>query len=334
MFNIKHSQTVPNGCKGAAIAIGNFDGMHLGHQALIEKAEQYARANNCISGIVTFEPHPKLLFRPDEPMFRLSPPRWKARLAKALGVQYLDAINFDMSLAGLEPEEFVKQILVERLAVSHVVTGYDFHFGKGRKGSPDTMRTLGKKYGFGVTIVDQVTDIDGVAPYSSSYIRTALRRGHVAHAAHQLGYWWSIMGTVVEGDKRGRTIGYPTANIRLDKGCEPHEGIYAVRVRHADQDKNLTWKGAAYIGYRPTFETKRLFLEVFLFDFDGDLYGQELIVEFIDFIRPDKKFDQLDDLLAQMKIDCDTIRDRLDIISGADPMLDFKLGQLQSANRL
>ncbi|HFC05516.1 MAG TPA: bifunctional riboflavin kinase/FAD synthetase, partial [Rhizobiales bacterium] len=323
------SSDVPPGCKQAVVAIGNFDGVHLGHQKLIEAADRQAQELGRPLGVLTFEPHPRSLFRPDEPVFRLSPPDWKARLLKGLGVQCLDVATFDRNLAGLEAEDFVKQILVERLDVSHVVTGYDFHFGRGRKGSPQTMRDLGKRFGFGVTIVDQVTDDDGVAPFSSSAVRTALRRGHVQKAASQLGHWWSIMGTVVKGDQRGRTIGYPTINMALEPGCEPHEGIYAVRVRSADSNDKTVWSGAGYIGYRPTFETEQLFLEVFIFDFDSDVYGQKFIVEFMGFIRPDKRFDSLDDLLVQMEEDCQEIRKRLSHIADDNPIKHFPLGDLQ-----
>ncbi len=334
MYVMPEKQSVPSGCKEAVVAIGNFDGVHLGHQKLIEAAEQQAKKLGKPLGVLTFEPHPRSLFRPDEPVFRLSSPAWKARLLKGLGVQYLDVAPFDRDLAGLEAEEFVRRILVERLAVSHVVTGYDFHFGRGRKGSPDTMRKLGEKYDFGVTIVDQVTDDDGVAPFSSSAIRTALRRGHVQKAATQLGHWWSIMGTVVKGDQRGRTIGYPTVNIALEPGCEPHEGIYAVRVRLAYKGAKEIWNGAGYIGYRPTFDTDRLFLEVFIFDFDDDVYGQELIVEFIDFIRPDKKFDTIEALLEQMKTDCDEIRVKLEKLHENNPVKNHPLGALQVTGEL
>ena len=334
MYLMPDKQTVPPGCKGGVVAIGNFDGVHLGHQQLIRASQEQAEKLGKPLGVLTFEPHPRSLFRPDEPVFRLSPAAWKARLLKGLGVQYLDVATFNRELAGLEAEEFVSQILVERLAVSHVVTGYDFHFGRGRKGSPETMKQLGEKLGFGVTIVDQVTDDDGIAPYSSSAIRTALRRGHVQKAASQLGYWWSLMGTVVKGDQRGRTIGYPTINIALEPGCEPHEGIYAVRVRPADKDNKQVWNGAGYIGYRPTFDTDRLFLEVFIFDFDKDVYGEEFIIEFIDFIRPDKKFDSMDGLLSQMKSDCAEIRHRLKLFSDHNPVEDFPLGALQARGEL
>lgn len=334
MYVMPTDKVVPAGCKGGVVAIGNFDGVHLGHQKLIEIAQQQAEKLGKPLGVLTFEPHPRSLFQPDEPVFRLSPPTWKARLLKGLEVQYLDVVPFNRELAGLEAEEFVKQILVERLSVSHVVTGYDFHFGRGRKGSPDTMRQLGDQYGFGVTIVDQVTDDDGVAPFSSSAVRTALRHGNVQKAANQLGHWWSILGTVVKGDQRGRTIGYPTANIKLEPGCDPHEGIYAVRVRPAEKGNTNVWNGAGYIGYRPTFETEKLFLEVFIFDFDDDIYDQELIVEFVEFIRPDKQFDGIENLLVQMENDCEQIKKLLENFSDKNQIRKFPLGGLQDTGEL
>ncbi len=330
MYLPTQNERLPDKYRGGVVAIGNFDGVHLGHQALIAKAKSQSDANDCPLGVLTFEPHPRTFFRREEPVFRLSTPQGKAQLLKGLGVQFLDVTPFNLELASLEAEAFVEQILVERLGVSHVVTGYDFHFGKGRKGSPDTMRKLGEKLGFGVSIVEQVTDTDGIAPYSSSAVRTALRRGHVEKAAHQLGHWWSVLGTVVQGDQRGRTIGYPTANIALDPGCEPHEGIYAVRVRLEEGGQKKCYPAAGYIGYRPTFETERMFLEVFIFDFDRDIYGQEIAVDFVKFIRPDKKFNGLDELLVQMEADCKIARKTLIDLASNDPMTGYQLGALQA----
>lgn len=330
MLILNDDNPVPAAARGGVIAIGNFDGLHRGHQQLMATARKEAYRRQAPSGLVTFEPHPRVLFRPDEPMFRLTPPALKCRLAKGLGADFTSIITFDKALAGLEPEDFVARKLVDELDVAHVVTGYDFHFGKGRKGNPTTMTELGASSGFGVTVVDQVTDDDGIAPFSSSSIRSALRHGRLDDAAHQLGYWWTVIGTVVEGDRRGRDIGFPTANILLDPGCEPADGIYAVRVR----DDDINRHGAAYIGKRPTFDTERSFLEVYLFDFDGDLYGKELAVEFIDYIRGDQKFDSVDELTAQMNSDCKVIAARLDEVAAADPMREFPLGDLQAEGRL
>lgn len=329
MLRLDGNKPAPDDCRGAVVAIGNFDGMHRGHQQLIAAAGTEAKVRSAPCGLVTFEPHPRALFRPEEPVFRLTPPAMKCRLAAGLGADFTSILTFDKTLAALEPEDFVDRILIEQLGVAHVVTGYDFHFGRGRKGNPTTMRELGEKSGFGVTIVDQVTDDDGIAPFSSSSIRAALRHGRVTDAAHQLGYWWSITGTVVKGDQRGREIGFPTANLMLDPGCEPCEGIYAVSVHGGAEH----WHGAGYIGKRPTFETERVFLEVFLFDFDGDLYGHELTVEFIDYQRGDQKFESVEELTQQMQQDCAAIAARLHEIAADDPMREFPLGELQNRAR-
>ncbi|MGI9463600.1 MAG: bifunctional riboflavin kinase/FAD synthetase [Aestuariivirgaceae bacterium] len=330
MLILDDNSPVPSSCRGAVVAIGNFDGMHRGHQELLTTARDEAARRGSPWGLVTFEPHPRALFRPEEPMFRLTPPPMKCRLAAGMGAGFTSILTFDRALAGLEPEEFVAQKLIEQLGVAHVVTGYDFHFGKGRKGNPTTMTELGAVDGFAVTVVEQVTDDDGIAPFSSSSIRSALRHGRIADAAHQLGYWWSINGTVVEGDRRGRTIGFPTANFMLESGCEPCQGIYAVRVRDGD----VLRPGAGYIGKRPTFDTDRTFLEVYLFDFDGDLYGRELSVEFIDYLRGDQKFESVEQLTIQMTEDCRVIAAKLAEMAKADPMLEFHLGSLQAAGRL
>jgi riboflavin kinase/FMN adenylyltransferase len=291
-------------CRSAVVAIGNFDGVHRGHRQLMQVAAGIAEEKATPWGVVTFEPHPRELFRPDQPVFRLTPRALKCRLFEGLGADFTAVLAFDKQLASLEPEQFVTNVLVDGLGVTHVVTGYDFHFGQGRKGSPQTMIELGARHGFSVTVVEQVTDDNGIAPFASSSIRAALRHGRIAEAGHQLGYWWTVIGEVVKGDQRGRTIGYPTANIVLPAGCEPAEGIYALRVRKESEPCGKIWHAAGYIGKRPTFSTDRSFLEAFLFDFDGDLYGQSLIVEFIDFIRPDHHFDTVEELTAQMDEDC------------------------------
>jgi riboflavin kinase / FMN adenylyltransferase len=291
------------------VAIGNFDGLHRGHQALLSVGRKIAKQHGVALGILTFEPHPRSFFKPHEPVFRLTPPTLKARIAAEHGVDFIYAVNFNAKLANTSPEDFVRQNLVEALGVSHVVTGYDFHFGKGRKGNPELLKSLGVEFGFGVTSIDQVTDDDGNAPFSSSSIRSALRRGHVKAAAHELGYNWTVMGEVVHGDKRGRTIGFPTANIILEPGAEPFRGIYAVDVRDAAApDDTPTWMGAAYFGDRPTFNTNRTFLEVYLLDQDIDLYGRNLLVSFVDVVRGDKTFKGVEDLVAQMKLDCEDVR--------------------------
>ncbi|MFN4142221.1 bifunctional riboflavin kinase/FAD synthetase [Aestuariivirga sp.] len=322
---------VPETAKGAVIAIGNFDGVHRGHQTLLARAEEEALRLGRPWGVVSFEPHPRSFFKPEEPVFRLTPEALKARLVAALGASFMAVLPFDRALADLDAEAFVMRHLVERLGVSHVVMGYDFHFGRGRKGSPATMAELGARHGFGVSIVDQVTDEgDQHSPFSSSSIRQALRHGHVPSAARELGYHWTVLGEVVRGDQRGRSIGFPTLNIVLEKGADPFRGIYAVRVRDAAKKGAPAWAGAGYFGDRPTFDTGRTFLEVFLIGFEGDLYGRELMVEFIDLIRPDRRFFSVDELVQQMKADCEEALARLAAVKAEDPVRSFPLGLLQA----
>ena len=318
--------------RGAVVAIGNFDGFHRGHQELLLIAGNLAKARNVAFGVLTFEPHPRSYFKPQEPVFRLTPPALKVRLAKHLGADFLYALDFNAALAATEPEDFVIQHLVRNLGVTHVVTGYDFHFGKGRKGNPDVLVNMGAQNNFGVTVVEQVTDDSGNAPFSSSSIRSALRRGHVKAAANELGYDWTVMGEVVHGDKRGRTIGFPTANIVLDPGAEPFRGIYAVDVRDAAAVPGTkAWMGAAYFGDRPTFNTNRTFLEVYLLDQDIDLYGRTLIVSFVDLVRGDKTFKGVDDLVVQMKLDCGEVRT---LLRERESQASTHIAMLQAEGRL
>ena len=332
---IAGDEEIPADCRGAVVAIGNFDGVHRGHQKLLEETRAEAARLARPWGVVTFEPHPRTFFKPSEPVFRLTPAAIKARLMAALGAAFVLVIAFDRGLSAMEPEEFVARHLAARLSVAHVVTGYDFHFGKGRKGSPATMAAVGQAHGFGVTVVEQVTDDgDAHSPFSSSSIRQALRHGHVNEAARELGYHWTVMGEVVKGDRRGRGIGFPTLNIVLDPGSEPFRGIYAVRVRDTAIHGHIHWPGAGYFGDRPTFDTGRTFLEVFLIGFDGDLYGRTLLVELVGLIRPDRRFDSIDDLVSQMRQDCDAATARLAALERDNPLTAFPLGLLQQQGRL
>ena len=326
---------VPEDLRGAVVAIGNFDGVHRGHQRLLEVARGIAQGTGRPWGVLTFEPHPRSFFKPDEPVFRLTPAALKSRLMAALGASFTAVLDFDNDLSSLEAAEFVRRHIVERLGATHVVTGYDFHFGRGRKGSPAAMAGFGAERGFGVTIVDQVTDEGDIhSPFSSSSIRQALRHGHMTAAAHELGYYWTVMGEVVRGDQRGRAIGFPTLNIVLDAGAEPFRGIYAVRVRDAGVKGGAAWMGAGYFGDRPTFDTGRTFLEVFLIGFEGDLYGRTLLVELVDLIRPDRRFAGVAELVAQMRKDCDAAKLRLDGLARDNPLTAFPLGLLQQDGRI
>lgn len=327
---ISQNHPFPDNLRGGVVAIGNFDGLHRGHQRLLEVAECEAQRRGVPWGLVTFEPHPRSFFRPSEPVFRLTPAALKARLAAALGASFFVELAFDRVLSSLEPDAFVQEHLVERLGVSHLVTGYDFHFGKGRKGSPAMLAGLAEQRGFGLTVVDQVTDDGDVhSPFSSSSIRQALRHGHLAAASAELGYHWMVMGEVVKGDQRGRSIGFPTANIVLEPGAEPFRGIYAVKVRDAAAAGTPAWQGAAYFGDRPTFDSDRTFLEIFLFDFAGDLYGRTLLVEFAGLIRPDRRFASIAELTEQMRTDCRDAATMLQALERANPLVAFPLGRLQ-----
>ncbi|MDQ0511045.1 bifunctional riboflavin kinase/FAD synthetase [Ancylobacter amanitiformis] len=279
------------------VAIGNFDGVHRGHRAVIGTAIDQARSFGRPALALTFEPHPRAFFRPDEPMFRLTPPPMKLKRLAQTGLDGAVVLTFDAGLAGLDAETFVSEILLGRLGVSMVVAGYDFHFGKGRGGSPSFLREAGHRHGFPVEIVAPL--LDEGAQISSSAIRAALAQGRVEQAADMLGSPWEIEAEVIHGDKRGRELGYPTANMRLDPAIRLAHGIYAVTV----EVDGVRHKGVASFGRRPTFDDGAPRLESFLFDFHGDLYGRVLPVAFHAYLRPELKFDSITALIAQMDID-------------------------------
>lgn len=310
----------PDELRGASLAIGNFDGVHHGHQAVLNAA----RENGSPAGVMTFEPHPRSFFQPDKTLFRLTPEPLKLRLFEAFGLDMAVVLKFDVALASRPAADFVCHILVENLAVSHVITGNDFHFGKGRDGNPDVLRALGKIHGFGVTVVGPQAGEEGV--FSSTGVREHLRQGNPRGAAQSLGYWWRLAGEVIGGDKRGAGLGFPTANIAVPDGFALKHGIYAVRV-HTSQGR---FDGASYLGTRPSFDDGVAVLETFLFDFDGDLYGQEISIDVIDFLRDDKTFESAEALSAQMHIDCEKARAGLREIDAHDPMHDFVLGKALS----
>ena len=328
-------EMMPQEFRGAIVAIGNFDGVHRGHQKLLDETRSKAAREGKPWGVLTFEPHPRTFFKPSEPVFRLTPPALKTRLVAALGASFIQILDFNRELSSLEAADFVARHLVERLGVAHVVTGYDFHFGRGRKGSPSSLVEFGQSHGFGVSIIDQVTDEGDLhSPFSSSSIRQALHHGHMADAARELGYHWTVMGEVVRGDGRGKSIGFPTLNIVLEPGAEPFRGIYAVRVRDAARKGGVAWQGAGYFGDRPTFETGHTFLEVYLLDFSGDLYGRTLFVELVDLIRPDRRFVSVAELSAQMHKDCAEAKLRLDRLHANNPLTAYPLGRLQQEGML
>ena len=295
----RHYEQVPESARGATVAIGNFDGVHKGHQALL----QHARALGGKLGVLVFEPHPQEFFRPDTPRFRLTPFRAKARLLEQHGVSLLFALHFDADFASLSADEFITRVLVQGLGVRHVIVGEDFCFGKGRKGNLALLQQRGAELGFDVTTFELVGE-GGASKISSTSIREALRDGKPDVAAALLGHPWTVEGRVEGGDRRGRTIGFPTANVSLEGYLEPALGVYAVRVEIGGRK----YGGVANFGRRPTFDKKDVLLEVHIFDFEGDIYGQPIVVSFISFLRPEMKFPGLDALKAQIAKDSETAR--------------------------
>jgi riboflavin kinase/FMN adenylyltransferase len=299
-------EKVPPEAKGAAVAIGNFDGVHRGHQALLRAAHDAAARSGRKAGVILFEPHPREFFQPEKPHFRLTSLERKLELLEGRGMDLAVVLPFNASLAAQSATEFIERVLVEALAVSHVVVGYDFRFGKGRGGDPETLKHAGASHGFGVTVVSQVAEAGEV--FSSSAIRAELAQGDVAGAAQILGHWWRVRGTIVRGANRGTGLGFPTANLAMPPGTALAHGIYAVRVLLAGR----AYPAAAYLGTRPTFDDGAPMLEVFLLDYDGDLYGREIDVEFIAHIRGDRSFDSIETLKTQMDADCARARAILD----------------------
>lgn len=310
---------VPDALRGSVAAIGNFDGVHRGHQEVLVAARDRAHQAGRPAVVLTFEPHPRTFFRPDLPVFRLTPPSERATVLSTLGLDGVVIVPFDQALAATEADTFVDRILHDRLAVTGAVVGYNFHFGRQRKGTPDFLKARGAADGFDVAVIEPGVDAHG-EPISSTRVRTALEAGSPEIAAELLGYRWFVMGTVAHGDKRGRTLGYPTANIALNPSSELRHGVYAVRAK---VDGRLV-DGVASFGRRPMFDDGAPLFETHLFDFAGDLYGNEMQVAIFGFLRPEERFDSLEALIAQM--DADSARAR-DILAAATPLseLDGKL---------
>ena len=293
----------PAAFRGGVVALGNFDGFHLGHQAVVGRAVARARAEGRPVLVATFDPHPVRHFRPDAPPFRLTTLDQRERLFAAAGADATVVFHFDAVLAGLTAEQFVAERLVANLGVAGVVTGEDFTFGKAKGGNTAVLAGFGPAHGFVAETVRPVA-LDG-EPVSSSRIRELLQAGDPRGAARLLTRPFAIEGVVQHGDKLGRTIGYPTANLALDRYLRPAYGIYAVRGRLPD---GTVLDGAANLGVRPTFDPPKELLEPYFFDWSGDLYGQTIAVELIEFLRPEAKFDTLDALTAQMERDCAAAR--------------------------
>ncbi|WP_086737502.1 bifunctional riboflavin kinase/FAD synthetase [Erythrobacter colymbi] len=297
---LDHRDPMPDSLRGAIIALGNFDGFHRGHQAVAGEAIAWAHAEGRPSIIATFDPHPVRFFRPDVPPFRLTTLEQRQELYLAAGATAMLVFHFDAELAGTSAEDFIARILVERFGAHGVVTGGDFTFGKGAKGNVDLLRDFGGDLGLQSRVVTAVSEGDEVV--SSSRIRQALRDGDPQLAARLLTRPFAIRGIVEHGDKRGRTIGYPTANLGVENYLRPKYGIYAVTGRILATGEVL--KGAANIGIRPQFEPPKELLEPYFFDFSGDLYGQEIEIAFHHYLRGEAKFDSLDALIEQMDKDC------------------------------
>lgn len=295
----------PPARRGAAVAIGNFDGIHKGHQAVIQAAAAAARARGVSLGVLTFEPHPRSIFQPDAPPFRLSDWRGKAYALEPLGVDFMAISPFSKDYASQTAGAFVQTVLKDALSVAHVAVGEDFRFGKGREGDAAFLIQAGVEHGFDVTAVPEMAGSDGEI-YRSSRIRALLQEGDVAQAGQLLGRPWEIEGVVSHGDKRGRTIGFPTMNIYLGDLVRPALGVYTVKACIDGED---AWvEGVANLGRRPTVGGEDERLEVHLFDFDRDVYDKRVRVQLLRFIRPEKKFESFDALKAQIAADADTAR--------------------------
>jgi len=312
---------LPEKLKGGVIAIGNFDGVHRGHQTVLNRALELAKSRGVPALVLTFEPHPRTVFNPDKPVFRLSPAPVRAQVLEAMGFHSVIEYPFDREFASRSAEEFVRSILVDWLGATEVVTGFDFHFGKGREGGPAFLMEAGKRNGFGVTLVDAFRD-EGAEVVSSSRIRRLLAEGNVSEAAGLLGYRFTVEAEVIKGQQLGRTLGYPTANMALAPEAELKPGIYAVRLRRADGSLH---DGVASFGYRPTvIDNGAPLLETFVFDFSGDLYGEHCRVSFFGHLRDELKFAGLEPLVEQIRKDEEEARA---LLSGVRPLseLDAKI---------
>ncbi len=298
----RHTSGLPPDARGAVVAIGNFDGAHLGHQAVVRATVAKARALDVPSAVLTFEPHPRMFFKPDSEPFRLTPLRPKAHAIEAIGIEVMIVLAFDRTLSQKSAGSFVDDVLMIGMAASHVVVGVDFVFGHDRLGNVARLIEMGSRCGFSVTALAPVAGPEGTV-YSSTAIRDALKAGEPRRAAALLGRAWEIEGRVEHGDERGRQLGFPTANIGLGDYLRPAFGVYAVEAG-IDHGAATEWhRGVANLGRRPTVAGLVERLEVHLFDFDGDLYGRHLRVRLIEFLRPEKKFDGLEALRAQIARD-------------------------------
>ncbi|MBX3596046.1 MAG: bifunctional riboflavin kinase/FAD synthetase [Rhizobiaceae bacterium] len=310
---------LPDDLRQGVVAVGNFDGVHRGHRAVLQTALDEAKRRAAPALVLTFEPHPRRLFRPHEPHFVLTPPPMRARLLGELGFDGVVEYPFTRDFSALSADGFVTDILEHLLGLSHVVAGFDFHFGKNRQGGPAFLIESGKQNGFGVTLVDAYRD-ENAEVISSSRIRRLLEQGEVSEAAGLLGYRYTVEAPIIGGQKLGRTLGFPTANMQLHPDIALRHGIYAVRFRRADGSLH---DGVASCGRRPTVtDSGAPLLETYIFDFSDDLYGEECQVHFFGFLRAEEKFDGLDALIAQMRRDEEEARA---LLSGCRPLSPFDL---------
>ena len=316
---LRNLRDLPVPLKGGAVAVGNFDGVHKGHAAVIGEAGRIARSAGAPWLVLTFEPHPRSVFSPNVAPFRITPPPVKARLIERLGVDCMVELPFDLDFSRQSAETFIEEIIVKGLDAHHVVSGYDFVFGHGRKGNCELLLHKGRELGFDFTSLAAAGDEEGGA-FSATRVRAALREGKPGEAAEILGRDFEIEGEVEGGAKRGRTIGFPTANVQLGAYIRPATGVYAVRAALADDATPRWYDGVANFGSRPTFDGTGELLEVHLFDFDGDLYGKRLRVALVDYLRPEIKFDGIEALRAQIAIDAETARRILKASAAVLPM--------------
>lgn len=299
----RHTHDLPDSARGGVVAIGNFDGLHRGHRGVLAEAQARARALGVPCNVMTFEPHPRRLFKPDQAPFRLSALRTKLRLMEALGIDNVFVLQFDWEFAKISAEAFVTDLLAGDLGARHVVIGRGFRYGHKRQGDTELLQRLGEVHGFGVSALDAVLDEHGDT-ISSSRVRECLRSGEVREAQRLLGRPWEVEGRVEHGAKRGREIGFPTANVPLGEYLEPMHGIYAVRAG-IDSGPDTFWMdGAGYVGTRPSVQGQNVLLEVSLFDVQPDLYNKHLRVQLIEFLRGDHAFDSVQALSVQIAEDC------------------------------
>jgi riboflavin kinase/FMN adenylyltransferase len=298
--------------RGASVAIGNFDGVHIGHRSVIDIARREAARSGVPLGVVTFEPHPREFFAPDAPPFRLMGAEARAHRLEKLGVELLYELNFNAALSALSPREFAQNVIAGGLGLTHVVIGEDFCFGKGRAGNADDMKRFGQEMGFGVTIAGLVQGSCGEV--SSTAIRRALSEGRPRDAAEMLGHWHRIEGPVMGGEQRGRELGFPTANMSIARLHRPKFGVYAVLADVLSGPHEGNYHGVASLGVRPMFNGDEPNLETYLFDFTGDLYGADLSIALVEYLRPEEKFESLEALIAQMHEDCARARQILDTL--------------------